>query len=238
MTIFNNLYLADQSAVIEIELPVDGQGMPFIDGNTNVYGPSGPLWLFAEPGFYSSFVSGAERLASGNTLICSGGQARLFEVTPAGQTVWSFTHPSQGFIFHAHAVDRRLWASSNMVSVANGGRVDCTHIVDTVHAGDIYYLLGSLSGTSPGTLLPGGVMLPLNLDVLLTGMATQPNFGVFIDTLGMVDAQGRASSAIDIPPGLLVSSLIGLQMDLAHVLIDGTGYVVEVSNVATVSIGI
>ena len=81
-------------------------------------------------------------------------------------------------------------------------------------------------------------MLPLNLDVLLTGMATQPNFGVFIDTLGMVDAQGRASSAIDIPPGLLVSSLIGLQMDLAHVLIDGTGYVVEVSNVATVSIGI
>lgn len=237
ITIFNNQVLSDQSAVIEIELPVDGQGLPFVDGTSNVYGPTGPVWSFMEPGFYSSFISSAERLASGNTLICSGAQARLFEVNPTGQTVWSYTHPTPGIIFQAHAVDRRLWASNDMISIAGGGRVDCTHIVDSVHAGDFYYLLGSLSGTSPGTLLPGGVVLPLNLDVLLSGMATSPNFGVFIDTLGIVDANGGASSAIDIPPGLLVPALIGLQMDLAHVLIDGTGFVVEVSNVVAVTIG-
>ena len=237
MTIFNNQHLPSQSAVIEIELPVDAQGMPFIDPGSNTFGPAAPVWTFTEPGFFSSFVSGAERLANGNTLICSGVEGRLFEVTASGQTVWSYQSPGTDIIYQAHSVDRRLWISSDEVSVANGGRVDFTHIVDTERTGDFYYLLGSLTGTLPGTPLPGGLHLPLNEDVLLIGMLTYPNLGVFEDTLGMVDAQGRASSAIDIPPGLLLPALIGLEMNLLHALVDGTGYVVEVSNVVTVTIG-
>ncbi|MFT6082212.1 MAG: hypothetical protein ACJAQZ_004291 [Planctomycetota bacterium] len=236
ITIFNNQYLVDQSAIFEIELPLDAQGLPFVDAGTNVYGPAAPLWTFAEPGFYSSFVSSAERLASGNTLICSGAQKRLFEVTPAGQTVWSYTHPTPDVVFHAHAVERRLWASSKEVSVASGGRTEFTHIVDSSHAGNIYYLLGTLSGTTPGTPLPGGLVLPLNQDVLLMGMVIYANIGVFQNTLGNVDAQGNAFSAIDIPPGLLVPAIIGLEMDLCHAIIDGTGYVVEISNLVKVEI--
>ncbi|MGK0204705.1 MAG: hypothetical protein ACI9S9_003790, partial [Planctomycetota bacterium] len=106
ITIFNNQHLIDQSAVIEIELPVDGQGLPFIELASNVFGPAAPVWSFAEPGFYSSFVSSAQRLANGNTLICSGAQSRLFEVDASGQTVWSHQHPGTDIIFHAHSVDR------------------------------------------------------------------------------------------------------------------------------------
>ena len=79
--------------------------------------------------------------------------------------------------------------------------------------------------------------LPLNEDVLLIGMLVYPNIGVFEDTLGMVDPQGRAASAIDIQSGLLLPALIGLEMDLVHAIVDGTGFVVEVSNVVTVTIG-
>lgn len=49
----------------------------------------------AEPkkSFFSPYISGAQRLANGNTLICEGSKARLFEVTPTGEVVWDFVNP-------------------------------------------------------------------------------------------------------------------------------------------------
>ena len=43
--------------------------------------------------FSSPFISGAQRLWSGNTLICEGQWGRLFEVTPAGDIVWEYISP-------------------------------------------------------------------------------------------------------------------------------------------------
>jgi len=49
----------------------------------------------AEPkdAFLSRYISGAQRLPNGNTLICEGGRTRLFEVTPDGTIVWEFRYP-------------------------------------------------------------------------------------------------------------------------------------------------
>lgn len=47
-----------------------------------------------EPGaFFSPYISGGQRLPNGNTLICEGNKAHLFEVTPAGEIVWDFVNP-------------------------------------------------------------------------------------------------------------------------------------------------
>ena len=43
--------------------------------------------------FFSPYISGAQRLENGNTLICEGGRAHLFEVTPGGEVVWDFRFP-------------------------------------------------------------------------------------------------------------------------------------------------
>jgi outer membrane protein assembly factor BamB len=43
--------------------------------------------------FYSPHISGCQRLASGNTLICEGGFGRIFEVTPDGDIVWEYVSP-------------------------------------------------------------------------------------------------------------------------------------------------
>ena len=43
--------------------------------------------------FFSWFVSGCQRLPSGNTLICEGVWGRIFEVTHAGDIVWDYAHP-------------------------------------------------------------------------------------------------------------------------------------------------
>jgi hypothetical protein len=46
--------------------------------------------------FFSPHISGAQRLASGNTLICEGQWGRLFEVTPDGEIVWEYVSPFIG----------------------------------------------------------------------------------------------------------------------------------------------
>jgi hypothetical protein len=46
--------------------------------------------------FFSPHISGAQRLTSGNTLICEGQWGRLFEVTPAGDIIWEYVSPFMG----------------------------------------------------------------------------------------------------------------------------------------------
>ena len=43
--------------------------------------------------FHSSFVSNAQRLPNGNTLITEGMRGRLFQVTPSGDIVWEYQSP-------------------------------------------------------------------------------------------------------------------------------------------------
>jgi len=45
--------------------------------------------------FFSPHISGQQRLANGNTLICEGGWGRFFEVTPDGEIVWEYISPHE-----------------------------------------------------------------------------------------------------------------------------------------------
>lgn len=86
----------DHSSVDEIVPPVDSKGN-YVLAAGKAYGPAKPVWSYAaaDPkSFYSPFISGAERLPGGNTLICSGLQGRVFEVTKAGKVVWEYESPA------------------------------------------------------------------------------------------------------------------------------------------------
>lgn len=86
------------SSVEEVVLPLnkDGgydrkPGLPF--------GPNKAEWSYSaakKPEFFAPFVSGAQRLANGNTLICSGTSGTVFEVTREKEIVWKFTNLSKG----------------------------------------------------------------------------------------------------------------------------------------------
>jgi hypothetical protein len=85
------------STVDEIELPVDAQGRYKLELGKS-YGPERAGWSYSAPNksdFFSNFISGAQRLANGNTLICSGASGTLFEVTPAKEIVWQFNNPTR-----------------------------------------------------------------------------------------------------------------------------------------------
>ena len=59
------------------------------------------VWEFkANPvtSFFSANISGAQRLWSGNTLVCEGNRGCLFEVTAEGEVVWDVTWDNVDFI--------------------------------------------------------------------------------------------------------------------------------------------
>ena len=99
--IFNNgdeyegRYL-DHSSVVEITPPASGYGYDRNEGAGSRYGPAQPAWSYTAenaPDFISRRLSNAQRLPNGNTMIVSGQDGVIFEVTPAGKTVWRYVNP-------------------------------------------------------------------------------------------------------------------------------------------------
>lgn len=93
----------EYSSVEEIVPPVDPAGR-YSRVKGKPFGPDSPVWSYSAPikaDFYSALMSGAQRLSNGNTLICSGNNGTLFEVTPAGEVVWKYVNP-----FDEHSGDR------------------------------------------------------------------------------------------------------------------------------------
>ena len=100
-------------------VPGAGNLMVFDNGGSSGYGFAGPIapdgagavcratsrvleinpvtlelvWFYTNPRFFSTNISGAQRLPNGNTLITAGAGGRMFEVTKDGTIVWEYMYP-------------------------------------------------------------------------------------------------------------------------------------------------
>ena len=94
-----------------------------------------------------------------------------------------------------------LAADTDTFSASAGGSVNFALDAGSAHTGRNYLLVGSLSGTSPGTLLPGGlVTIPLNRDWytdLIIQNLSWPSFKRFWGTL---DGTGAATAQLVLGP--------------------------------------
>jgi len=92
--LFNNGDMQERaySTVVEITPPIDARGgYSLSDGSP--YGPQELTWEYnPEPPerFYSFFISGAQRMPNGNTLVVQGAGAKIREVTPEGEIIWEY----------------------------------------------------------------------------------------------------------------------------------------------------
>lgn len=85
----------EYSSVDEFVPPTDEEGN-YVRHKGMPFGPEKPRWSYTAPNptdFYSWFISGAQRLANGNTLINSGAVGIVFEVAPENDIVWKFANP-------------------------------------------------------------------------------------------------------------------------------------------------
>lgn len=83
------------STVEELALPFDRKS-GYRRADTFGFVPCKVEWKYGDgkaQRFFSGHISGAQRLPNGNTLICSGEEGRVFEVTSKGDTVWEYVNP-------------------------------------------------------------------------------------------------------------------------------------------------
>lgn len=92
----------------------------------------------------------------------------------------------------------QLEADVNEISAATGGTVSFSMNAGTSNASRDYFLCGSVSGTDPGYLLPGGLTtLPLNRDFFSDYIFNNMNNTNFIDFAGTLDASGLGTATLD-----------------------------------------
>ena len=82
----------EYSTIDEVIPPIDSEGRYDLESSGR-YGPpsTSPVYQAEVPEeFSAAFLSGAQRLRDGNTLITNGPVGQVFEVTPEGETVWEY----------------------------------------------------------------------------------------------------------------------------------------------------
>lgn len=94
-------------------------------------------------------------------------------------------------------------ANTHVLSITTGGSQKISLDAEPRNASNVYLMLGSASGVTPGLKL-GSVTLPLVVDSYFDFTATSPN-SLIRTSLGLLDAQGRANASFDLPTGLPIS---------------------------------
>ncbi len=102
------------------------------------------------------------------------------------------------------------------ISTSAGGVVQLDLLGPSTAAGRPFALAVSGSGSQPGQLLPGGVLVPLNPDRLFFASESLAAAGLLTGTPGTLGGAAQASAALVLAPGDL-AFLLGQQLSCAWV---------------------
>lgn len=203
-----------------------------VDGGLLYVGASGLSAAQAGKGavYVYDLVSGAELYALkdaapvpepvlGGVLAVSGG--RLLHGNSGDDTLGMNAGTAKYF-----ELPRALFGAPGSVSASAGGTQSLALVGWPVQEGNTYLLLGSLSGTSPGTptgAAPGAPVLPLAFDGYLAYTLGSAGSGAppLAGALGLFDSTGAAAAGFSLPP-LSPPSLAGLTAHHAFAVIDFT----------------
>ncbi len=122
------------------------------------------------------------------------------------------------------------------VSVSAGGSVDLVARFGPANAGQLYWILGSVSGSAPGTPFEGQ-NVPLNLDSY-TLLTLNPNTPPLANNFGALDGDGIGTATFSLPAGS-DPSFAGLVGTHAALLLDlSTGAVVITAGQDTADVNV
>lgn len=184
------------------EQPASDFGL-HLSTNDLAQGPSGELELtgadlgWSGLGTFDAVVS--TDLFDGTLISGLPGFPSTFDLVmekAGGGGLWGVLDPVATMIVYHHGP--RMEADVPGVSLSAGG----TQTLDlnagpTVGPGTIYLVAGSASGTTPFGYQ--GISIPLVPDAWSIFTAQAANLGPFVNTLGFLDEQGRATAAIAVP---------------------------------------
>jgi hypothetical protein len=118
------------------------------------------------------------------------------------------------------AAGKPLTADAATISGREGGIVNFLLDAGAANAGRDYLMLGGVSGTMPGTPLPGGMAtLPLNLDYFTDVVVSMINTAVFANFMDTLDKAGMAKAQLNTVDLANVSQgCIGVKLYFAYAL--------------------
>jgi len=117
-----------------------------------------------------------------------------------------------------------LGTSTLEVELNPGVFQEMAYVGSAALAGNAYFVLGSLSGVSPGVTTQG-VHIPLNIDVYTEVSILFANFAPFIQFQGTLDANGAANPRFEVPAGGLPASAVGVTLHHALLVVSGASLV-------------
>jgi len=89
------------------------------------------------------------------------------------------------------------------VNATTGGTQSLFLYAGAAHAGKGYYVLGSVSGTTPGLPFNQNVLLPLNYDFYFQALLSFPNVLV-LNSFSTLDGSGNATAQFVVPPAVSI----------------------------------
>jgi len=195
------------------------QSMNFVGGSSGVV-IAGNVVVGQVPGASSGFVSGFGM----TDFVNATWTATKLDVTPkTGRFVdnrgaWNHLEPVDRFgrprAYPADpgAVENGLttFADTYAISAADGGTQTLSFDAGPFHAGKRYLVVGTITDVAPA-LRVGTYDVPLVLDAW-TQVTFAPNTGPLFNTIGDLDAQGRASTA-----ALTLPRVLGVSLFFWHV---------------------
>lgn len=135
-------------------------------------------------------------------------------VDDEGCVAWTDFRGAQYGAYFDRAIIPPLTSNSVLLSASSGGSITFYLKAGSANGGRNYLLLGSLSGTVPGTPLPGGyAVLPINWDAFTDMVFSYLNSPLFVNFLGVLNGSGQAQAQLNSPP--LSGIYVGLVMDYA-----------------------
>lgn len=128
-----------------------------------------------------------------------------------------------------------LSVDTQALSVIDGGSQEFELTSSAAMAGSPYLILGSTSGSSPGQFF-GGLPIPLNADAYFNFTLSAAGGSVLPGSLGVLDATGSASAALNLPSGLS-ANLVGVQLTHSALIFDaGSGLFLGATNTTSASL--
>ena len=146
-------------------------------------------------------------------------------VTPSDQTQVSMSSSDQPndsttesgvdhFMISHTLYDLSMWAGAYSFVLSEGCNISLYLDAGPEYAGAQYVVAGGLSGSYPGTQIPGGLIIPINRDWFTNHILAHLNSGMFENFSGTLDSEGKAVANLVVGGG---DGLLGDSSDLTAV---------------------
>lgn len=203
--------VAIEGDIIAVGSP--GSSAPGSDGVAQVYELGGSGWQTIS----ITGSSGAPELAAtgavGSAVALDG--PRLMVADPLADQVDDL---DGGAVFLWELLpEQSLTGCPATLSVASGGAHALTIDLGPDHTAELYLVLGSLSGTTPG-LVVDGVEIPVVFDAYTAATLGAPNLPPLSNSFGVLDGDGAAAAEFSLPVGS-DPTLAGLNLTHAAIAI-------------------